>query len=133
MVDLRKPHYLRPSETEDNTYNSSPRYFKRRKNEIEAIRVDEENVKTVAKWCGGEAIRFESNGYIRAEHKAALRVPQLGEPLTVWLGEWLIKDEDGRYSVMDNKEFTTEFEFDKDRQNSGLPHDHIPGARSVET
>ena len=133
MSDLNTPAYLQRSEPEDNTYKSNPRYFRRRKNQIEAVRVDEENVKDVAKWCGGEALRVASSGYIKAENQPALKVPSLGEPITVWLGEWLVKDEDGRYSVMDNREFTTEFEFDKDRQSFSLPQEHIPGARNAET
>ena len=111
MVDLSVPDYLQRSKP-SNDYTSGPRYFKRKRNQIEAVRVDEENVKTVAKWCGGEAFRIGTDKYIKPAPEPGLRVPSLGDPIQVWLGEWLIKDEDGRFSVMSNKEFMEEYEFD---------------------
>lgn len=133
MVDLSAPAYLRrntPEESEE--WSDNPQPFRRRKNEVDAIRINEANAKVVAKWCGGEAFRVTSNKYVENQTDPLLRVPTLEGPLSVYSGEWLVKDEDGRYSVMDNKSFVTEYEYDKAKTTSSLPQSSIPGARSSE-
>lgn len=105
----------------ENEWAEQPRRFQRRKNEIEAIRVTEDNAAEIAKWCGGQAVKNlkKENSYLPSSgsYGAAtgempiLRVPVLGEPLAIHNGEWLIKDEEGRYSAMSNKEFQLEFVF----------------------
>lgn len=90
--------------------------FRRKLNQVEAVRVTTDNVKEVAKWCGGEATA-STDHYINNPIEVILLVPTLNEPIEVHNGNWLLKDEEGRFSKMENHDFKAEYEYDKQTIN----------------
>lgn len=84
--------------------------FRRKYNQVEGVRVTSDNVKDVAKWCGGDVVgQIQKDRYIKS-HDVLLKVPTLSEPLEVYEGEWLLKNEEGKFLVMDNRDFIIEYE-----------------------
>lgn len=90
-----------------------PSYFNRKINRVEAIRVTSSNVLEVARWTGGEVVKSEASlnnqpSYL-APTGAILDIPSLDGALPVLHGEWVLKDEEGKFSVMENKRFQSEY------------------------
>lgn len=103
---------------DEETWAPSAIHFRRKKNDLTAVRLTDENVRSVAKWCGGEAIPDTSSGYVRREGPL-LKLPTLNEfPMDAYSGNWVVKDEDGRFSIMENKIFIEEYEVNDQRSKS---------------
>lgn len=86
--------------------------FQRKKNDIEAIRLID-NVRMVAKWCGGiELEATKPQGYIRTpEDLPVLKIVHiLAGEIYGSHGDWVVKDEDGRFTIIPNAIFTDEYE-----------------------
>lgn len=104
--------------------------FERRKNEIEAIRIREDNLTICAKWTGGKVLKrvmsdppkppgpgsyFDRTGIDSISFMddtagdPVLVFPTLDGPVHAFLNDWLIKDEDGKFSTLGMKEFKEEY------------------------
>ena len=94
-------------------------HFRRKLNDVRAIRVTTDNVRDVAKWCGGEELKTPSamgERYVAQPLHPILNIPTLTEfPLQAYHGNWVVKGEDGKFSIMENKIFVEEYEVNPDR------------------
>lgn len=101
------------------------RNFERRKNQVQAVRLDAENAKEVATWCGGELVAKTSgnnveqpakvtNAYLAPssiKHKPTellmvLHIPNiLKGDVVAAIGDWVVRTEDGRFDRFGNVEF----------------------------
>lgn len=84
--------------SQNDEYFLRPKTYSRVVNEVEAVEFKYDNRYIVAQWCGG-VIDVSKN------ESPYLKIPSLYEPLTAELKQWVIRDEMGRYSVMDAKQF----------------------------
>lgn len=89
-----------------------------------------DSAKNVAAWCGAELLTQPEpavTGYIPREHQAdasgtpVLKVPNINGPVIACYTDWVIKTEDGRFSVMSNKDFLHEFRFIKTPKPISFP------------
>lgn len=99
----------------DNDWTEGgPTEFVRTRIRVEAIRIGEENVKDCAIWCGGKALEIKKTkaSYVQIadEQEPVLIIPTLDGLAHGYLGEWLIKDQDGRFLTMSTKEFKEEYQ-----------------------
>lgn len=87
-------HHLRglPVEARSvNTYSAQA---------VEAILIREQNLETVARWCGGRVIP-------PGQHSApgGVKVPHLDAPFSAMEGDFLIRTSTGQYTKMAEREF----------------------------
>lgn len=104
----------------DNVYvGATVKSFQRKRNDIEAARLTRENARELAKWCGGEVIARDESyvesytaGFSRTvATDSTLHIPSLLDgPTPAYVGDWIVKDEDGRFSVILNEVFVDEYE-----------------------
>lgn len=94
--------------------SDKPRAFRRKVNQLDAMRVTADNVSAVAKWCGGEVQKEDDpGGYIPRDivhPTAVLLIPSLSTPLQAFNGDWVARDEDGRFHVFNHKAFREEYD-----------------------
>lgn len=76
---------------------------------ITAVRLTSENLQQVANWCGGE-IDTKTEWASKP-----VRFPTLYGVGYVAIGEWLIRDEHGKFSAMPNRQFRDTYRW--------VPHD----------
>ena len=102
--------------SDPNEWNHTIKNFQRKKNDLQAIRLTSDNSREVAKWCGGESVveEGEAQGYLRpTRNTILLHVPHLNGVLDGYHGDWVVKDEDGRFAVYPNEVFIAEYEVKK--------------------
>lgn len=80
----------------------APRYIKK-PHAVEAIQLTRTNVEFLANWCGGIVVR-ERQEYI------SLDIPNLFGALRVQVGDYLTKDEHGRFDRVSESEFESKYQ-----------------------
>jgi hypothetical protein len=80
----------------------APRYIKK-PHAVEAVQLTRTNVEFLANWCGGVVIR-ERQAYI------SLDIPNLFGSLRVQVGDYLTKDEQGRFDRVSESEFESAYQ-----------------------
>lgn len=95
-----------------NEWKPTPKIFRRRQYVVEAVQVEEDNRHKVATWCGGLPTDDPYvRAYISEVNKALVLIPRLGEVLGAEEGEWVVRDEDGLYSVVSDRNFRQKFHY----------------------
>lgn len=87
--------------------------YARRPFTVQAVRVTENNIGTVASWCGGEvhSSRFAKDG--RVSNKSFIKVlvqrPMNEKQTQAFVGDWVLRHSDGSWKVYIDKAFQAIF------------------------
>jgi hypothetical protein len=76
---------------------------------VEAIQVDADNMREVAKWCGGRVHKAGDNLFIKVEVKDA----KLNRHTQAYIGDWVLKTDHG-WKIYTPKAFGTAFSLVED-------------------
>lgn len=84
-------------------------YYKRRVTAVQAATLTSANVTELAQWCGGRAIE-DYDALTRDGKQVGINVPTLDGVERASEGDYILKDEDGRFFVSPALLFQAEFE-----------------------
>jgi len=79
--------------------------YRRKPQTVEARQVRTDNLASLAHWTGGQVATIR-NGNLTLH---SLRVRRW-EQQYAYVGQWLVRDADGRFTVMSDAEFRAEYE-----------------------
>lgn len=74
---------------------------------VEAIQLGEDNVGEIARWCGGVVIDLQSEA---SPNYVGMNVPTIDGGARAEKGDYILKDENGRFGVMSEQDFVKKYE-----------------------
>ena len=73
---------------------------------IEAVQINDDNIKPIAAWCGGEVVEKDGKKRIRM----TIRRGSMERIIHARPGEWVIREKTGIFRVFTDKSFNKIFE-----------------------
>lgn len=83
--------------------------YRRKPTEVHAAKLTSSNVTELAAWCGGRAIE-DFDALTRDGRQIGINVPTLDGVERASEGDYIVRDEDGRFGVAPALLFLSEFE-----------------------
>lgn len=100
-----------------------PLIFQRNYYDVKAVKVTEDNIYQVARWCGGEVRKKESLQFtLYSENydfdsvpngELVLLVPIVDGHLTAYFTDWVVRDEFGKLQVFTHEVFKESFRYSR--------------------